>query len=232
MERAEPTVETRSDPSLADAFRLHIKSRLNVPPWVLLVQLFIGLGWLRAAVEKLIDPSWWSGAVITDFLNAHAEVTLPWYQMFVDSLVEPNLAAVTIVVVVAQAFAGIALLTGWRVLPALTTGLFLNLNFVAAGAVNPSLFYVICQMALLLWIFQDETTSTSRPLRLLSTASIALALINVPFISTLDPAAVVEDPAITLATVGLLTAVASRSGVRRPTEAKATAPADPRSPTR
>lgn len=54
----------------------------------------------------------------------------------------------------------------------------------------------------------------SGTLRLLATTSFVLVLLNGPFISTIDPAAVIEDPATVLVTLGLLTAVASRIGVR------------------
>ena len=202
-----------------EVLRDTIERRLDMPPWVLLVQAFIGLGWLRAAVEKLIDPSSWSGAVLTGFLAEHADRVLPWYDSLLDTVIAPNLLAVSIIVVVAQLFAGFALLSGWRVPAALAAGAFLNLNFIAAGAVNPSIFYLICQAALLLWILQSDHTVRTRHLRLLATASFAMVLLNVPFISTLDPAMVVEDPAMVLITLGLLTAVASRAGVHYSQEA-------------
>ena len=192
----------------------HLKRLFDLPPWVLLVQLFIGMGWLRAVVEKVIDPSWWNGSVLRDFLDAHADLTLPWYQPFLEHVIEPYLSVIAVTVVLAQLFAAVALLLGWRLLAGLAVGAFLNLSFMAAGAVNPSIFYLICQTALLLWILHSESEPKKRPLRLLATASFVLVLLNLPFISTIDPAAVIEDPATVLVTLGLLTAVASRIGVR------------------
>ena len=211
---AEDNSLATSGVSLGRTLQGHIEKRLNLPPWVLLVQVFIGLGWLRAVVEKVIDPFWWNGAVLRDFLDAHADLTLPWYRTFLETVIEPNLFVVAVTVVLAQLFAAVALLSGWRLLAGLAVGAFLNLNFMAAGAVNPSIFYLICQTALLLWILHGESEPKKRALRLLATASIVLVLLNVPFISTIDPAAVIEDPASVLVTLGLLTAVASRIGVR------------------
>lgn len=203
----------------------HIHQRFDLPPWVLLVQFFIGLGWLRAVAEKVIDPSWWEGAVLRDFLTGHADLALPWYRTFAETVIEPNLFVVAVTVVLAQLFAAVALLSGWRLSAGLAVGAFLNLNFMAAGAVNPSIFYLICQTALLLWILHGESGPKKRPLRLLATVSLLLVLLNVPFISTLDPAAVIEDPATVLVTLGLLTAVASRIGVHYSEEPRGSQPA-------
>ena len=212
--RVKAETAASSDSSPSEALRDQIEQRFRVPPWVLLVEVFIGLGWIRAAVEKIIDLNWWNGAVLTGFLESHSALTLPWYQAFVDNVVEPNILAISVTVVLAQLFAGLSLISGSKVLAGLATGAFLNLSFIAAGAVNPSIFYLVCEAALVLWILQSERRVSKRPLRLLATASFAVALLNVPFITTIDPQAVIEDPAIVLVTLGLLTAVASRVGVR------------------
>jgi hypothetical protein len=58
-------------------------------------------------------------------------------------------------VVASQVAAGVALVTGWRVGWALIAGMFLNLNFVLVGAVDPSIFYLVAQMALGLWMVDE-----------------------------------------------------------------------------
>ncbi|NND02816.1 MAG: hypothetical protein HKN91_08515 [Acidimicrobiia bacterium] len=214
--------EVVSDESPAEALRARIEQRINVPPWILLIQLFIGFGWIRAVVEKVIDFSWWNGEVLSGFLLEHADLTLSWYQPLLDAMVEPNLIMVSIVVVLAQIVAGVTLLSGRRVLLGLAVGSLLNLNFIAAGAVSPSVFYLICQASVLLWILHGEDGVKKRPLRLLATASSAVALLNLPFVSTFDPQAVIEDPATILVTFGVLTAVASSAGVRSSTTARLT----------
>src|SRR3712207_202863 len=32
------------------------------------IRVFLGLGWLRAAIEKLIEPMWWDGTALRFFL--------------------------------------------------------------------------------------------------------------------------------------------------------------------
>lgn len=191
-----------------------VETRISVPSWVLLVELFIGLGWIRAAVEKVIDPSWWNGTVLSDFITSHTSLTLPWYRAFLDSAVEPYLLPISITVVLAQLFAGITLVAGRMVLTGLTVGMFLNLSFIAAGAVNPSIFYLVCQGALLLWIIQNakESGVARRSFRWVPTVSFLVVLVNLPLVSTLDPAGVIEDPAMILVLFGLLMGVSSRVG--------------------
>ncbi len=187
-----------------------------MPAWVVLVQLFIGMGWARAATEKVIDPAWWNGTVLTEFVAAHRGTPLGWYGPFLENVVAPNVLMVSAVVLIAQVFAAFALVSGQTLLPGLAVGVLLNLNFVAAGAVNPSIFYLICQVGLVLWAIERNGAAGKRPLRLLATVSVALAVVNAPFVATLSPAGVIEDPAIILVTLGLLTAIASRVGVAAP----------------
>ena len=52
----------------------------GLPVWVVVTQVFLGLGWLRAAAEKLISGGWWRGEAIEAFLAEHEAQTLGWYQ--------------------------------------------------------------------------------------------------------------------------------------------------------
>ena len=183
--------------------------RAGLPSWVILTQLFIGLGWLRAAVEKLIDRSWWGGDPTLAFLAKHHESTLGWYQPFVDFVVDENIVAVSVFVVVAQLLAGLSLLSGRFLAVGLGLGVLLNLNFVAAGAVNPSAFYLISQGALALWLVERSRRRFRRPGLAATTAIMAtLGVISVPFISTISPERAVDDPALMFVTLGGLVAVA------------------------
>lgn len=38
------------------------------PSWVVLAELFLGVGWLRAATSKAIERDWWAGRTIADFV--------------------------------------------------------------------------------------------------------------------------------------------------------------------
>ncbi|RZV45412.1 MAG: hypothetical protein EX269_10005 [Acidimicrobiales bacterium] len=116
------------------------------------MQLFIGLSCLRAFTEKIASEDWWTGATIDQFLVEHNGMPLQWYQLFIDSVVAPNTSTVATVVLVAQLFAAVTLLSGRSVAEGLTVGMFLNLSFLTAGAASPSAFYLLAQGAVGLWL--------------------------------------------------------------------------------
>ncbi len=195
------TAPTRTPPLYQNAPPRRIRSLIDerifgLPIWVVITQLFLGLGWLRAAVEKLISTGWWRGDVIRMFLIDRQDQTLGWYQPFVDLVVSPLAAVVAAVVLVSQAAIGLSFLSGRFVGPALLAGMLLNLHFIAAGAVNPSAFYLVMQGAIALWL-AERTVAERRTSRILvATAALGavLAALSLPFISTVDPHGVIEDP--------------------------------------
>lgn len=199
----QPAVETAPEKVLAA-----VRDRLDAfPAWVLLIQVFIGLGWLRAGVEKLIDPSWWTGEYLTEFIADSEGVALAWYEPFLNIIVEPNAIATSLVVMLTQfAIAG-ALLAGKRVGPALAAGIFLNIQFIAAGAVTPSAFYVLAQAAVVLWLAENSIRrELTKWYDMALIAGATLTGLSVPLIETVDPAEVIHDPAVMMATVGTFTA--------------------------
>ena len=181
------------------------------PIWVLLIQVFIGLGWQRAAAEKLLSGPWWSGDVIRTFLIENQDATLDWYQPFLDLVVRPFSPLVAVVVLAVQIVAGASLLRGRFVGFALAAGVVLNLNFIAAGAVNPSAFYLVLQGAIALWL-AEQTRAVRRTGRALIGVSVlggGLAALSLPFMSSLDPHGVIDDPAAMLVTGGVLAVLSS-----------------------
>ena len=181
----------------------------GLPAWVVLTQLFIGLGWLRAAAEKMIDPSWWRGEGIASFLAEHEEQTLGWYAPFVDLVVSPYAAVFAAIVVLAQIVAGTSLVTGRFVGAGLAVGMFLNLNFMAAGAVNPSAFYLLSQGAVALWMV-ERSRAGRRARQLLQVVAVAAAtagVLSLPFLSNLHPSGVIDDPAAMFVLGGALTVI-------------------------
>ena len=124
---------------------------------MLVVELFLGLGWARAAGEKIIDVNWWTGDVLHEFLADHVPVTIGWYEPFLVRVVAPHVVLVAVTVVALQLFAGAALLTGRNRTAGLIIGMFLNLHVLAAGAVNPSAFYLLAQGAVLLAIAEARS---------------------------------------------------------------------------
>ncbi len=173
-------------------------------------QLFFGLGWLRAVGAKVIDTGWWTGDVIRAFVTDHQDVTLPWIEPVL-GIVVANAALVAVGVVIAQLLVGLALVTNRAVLPALAVGGLLNVAFLAVGAVNPSAFYLVGQGAVALWIVGRRPASTglSIGLQLATAVTVALAVVSAPFITTIHPAEVIDDPGVMLVLLAGLTAVAA-----------------------
>lgn len=187
----------------------------GVPPWVLLIQLFIGFGWLRAATEKVLDGQWWSGRPILVFLDSHADSRVGWFDAAVELFIAPNVVLVASVVVVAQLMVGAALVGGRHTGPALAAGMALNLHFLLAGAVDPSIFYLVAQGAVGLWLLDTRETLRPGTLAALQTGTLAVIGSSLPFISTLHPQRVIEDPALVLVFFGALVLVAAESLQRR-----------------
>ncbi|MBV7339736.1 DoxX family membrane protein [Chloroflexi bacterium TSY] len=120
--------------------------------YLLPVRLFLGLGWLRAGVEKIIEPSWHNGDALIAFLQqqlAADAVYFPFYQTLIVHLFLPNAAILAWIILIGELLAGLAIITGTLTNLALLGGLFMNVNFVLAGVVNPSAFYIVIQSMLL-----------------------------------------------------------------------------------
>lgn len=116
------------------------------------VRLFIGLGWLRSSVEKLVDPEWSSGAALHQFFAeriADGDVAFPFYQLLMEGIFSTHAPLLSKIIMAGEFYCGIAIIIGLFIRPALLAGLFMNLNFILAGSVNPSAFYIVIQLTLL-----------------------------------------------------------------------------------
>ncbi|NNF65042.1 MAG: hypothetical protein HKN07_12410, partial [Acidimicrobiia bacterium] len=60
----------------------------NLPAFLIPLQLFLGAGWLRAAISNGSQSDWWSGGYLENFLIDQTS-TIPWYRAFLDFAVEP-----------------------------------------------------------------------------------------------------------------------------------------------
>ncbi|MFV0257230.1 MAG: hypothetical protein ACK5PP_02110, partial [Acidimicrobiales bacterium] len=175
--------------------------------WMLITMLFFGLGWSRAAAEKVIDPAWWNGSRLADFVADHTDHALGWYRPFLVGFVGDHTVTVAAVVVVLQLVAAVTLLTGWRLEAGLAAGMLFNLHFPAAGAVNPSAFYLIGQGAVALALCQATGRPSHRILLAAEIGVVALAVASAPSLRTLHPAEVIEDPAAMVFTVAALVVI-------------------------
>ncbi len=119
--------------------------------YLLPLRLFIGIGWVRASLEKLLEAPWHSGAALTKFLNtqlADGHVVFPFYRSLITDVFAPNVLALSWIIIAGQLLVGAALMAGACTNFALLCGMFMNLNFILAGRVNPSAFYMVIQTVL------------------------------------------------------------------------------------
>ena len=170
------------------------------------LRVFLALGWMRAAASKVIDVTWWRGDYLRAFLVEHREAMLPFATPVAAIIDSPIAIGVALVVLVAQVAVAGCLLTGRYLRPSLWVACAMNVSFVVFGAVNPSAFYLIMQLTLLL---AGSTMRTpSQPPRAVAAIAgwVLVAAALLPFVRTLHPAAVIDDPALMLATLAGLRA--------------------------
>lgn len=180
------------------------------PSWILLVELFIGLGWIRAAVDKVVSPDWWRGDVIREFVDTMSGEGLPWWEPLLDGVVLEVPALVAGAVLVGQVVAGVSLLSGRWLGLGLTVGMTMNLAFVLSGAIDPSVFYLISQAVIALWLYENHADAEvgRRSLRGFAMAAVVVAVASAPFISTLDPMRVIDDAATVVVTYAVTIGIA------------------------
>jgi uncharacterized membrane protein YphA (DoxX/SURF4 family) len=183
--------------------------------WVLIVPLriFLAAGWLRASAEKIVDGEWLHGDGVRSFLTSERPLALPFARPVMDNLLHPCAIAVAVVVLVAEVFSGIAIATGRGLRAGLWIGVGLNVAFVACGRVNPSAFYLVMELVLLLALAEGvigrvpPNRQPLRPVAALLATGLGVALL--PFIRTLRPADVIADPAAMLAFLSIIVGLAN-----------------------
>lgn len=169
-------------------------------------RIFLALGWTRAGIEKLIDGTWWTGDYLLNFLDAQQATALPFATFFTDMIGSRMAILVSFIVLVLELVLGFCLLTGRRLATALVGASALNIAFVALGAVNPSAFYLVIQLALIMGLVATRPLGPLRQNLTVIGGCLFGALAMTPFISTLHPHGVIDDPAIMLATLAILVA--------------------------
>jgi thiosulfate dehydrogenase [quinone] large subunit len=198
--------DARELPRLAHQPHHHLAVVMLLP-----LRLFLAAGWLRAGAEKVIDPQWWTGAKLRGFLKAQHNEALPFFRPIMDHLIEPGARTVAIVVVVTQIAIGLAIAIGKPMRLALRWGFLLNVVFIMAGKVNPSCFYLVMEIVLLFAIADGTigvrpTTPSWRTVVAAGASGVA-AIAVAPYIRTIEPAEVIEDPAMMLVFLGFIMAV-------------------------
>jgi uncharacterized membrane protein YphA (DoxX/SURF4 family) len=200
-------VATRSAASRAPHQATHHSAVVVLLP----LRLFLAAGWLRAAAEKLIDPQWWSGDKLRTFLSTQHHDALPFFRPVMDHVLAPGAQAVAVIVVLTQLACGIAIGIGKPLRLALRWTVVLNVVFILAGKVNPSAFYLVMEIVMLFAIADGmigvRPSTPSRRTVALAATSTVLAAAVVPYIRTIEPSKVIDDPAMMLTFLGVITAV-------------------------
>ncbi len=183
----------------------------------MLPQLFLACGWLRVATEHAIDRSWWSGTALTEFVgSADTKMSIGFYEPFLDAIVQIP-ALISVVVLVTELAVGVMLALNARPLIALVAGGFLNVQFMLAGVVNPSAFYLILAFIGIQWRMERELSPVKswRAARWSALFAAAMFVLFALYISTLHPAMAMEDPALVLIFLSALFALGARCTHKR-----------------
>jgi uncharacterized membrane protein YphA (DoxX/SURF4 family) len=188
------------------------------------LRLFLAAGWLRAGTEKLIEPQWWNGVQLRKFLVGQHDTALPFFRPIMDRVIAPGAITVAVVVAVTQIACGLAIGLGKHLRLALRWACLMNVIFILAGRVNPSAFYLIMEIVLLFAIADGTmgvrpTQPTGRTV-VAAGVSLTIAAAMVPFVRTIEPSEVIEDPAMMLVFLGVVVAItllARRATYRPPT---------------
>jgi uncharacterized membrane protein YphA (DoxX/SURF4 family) len=191
--------------------RLHRPTHHTAVVVLLPLRLFLALGWLRASAEKLIDPQWWSGAKLHTFLTNQHDAALPFFRPVMEHVIAPQAQFVAIVVAITQLLCGITIAIGRPMRLALRWAFLMNVVFIMTGKVNPSCFYLVMELVLLFAIADGtigmRPSVPSRRSVGVAAMSAVLAAATVPYVRTLEPAKVIEDPAMMLVTLGVITSI-------------------------
>ncbi len=182
----------------------------KLPSWVLLPQIFLAAGWGRAAVAHALSGDWWRGQEVLDFVATETEHRVGAYGYVLRWIVEPLPTTTAVVVVTGQLLVAVMLALNYRVGVALGIGAFLNIQFILAGAVNPSIFYLVATLGIVVWRLETAASPATirRLARVTPYAAVAVAVALTPSVRSLDPETAKEDPALVLIFLAALTTAA------------------------
>lgn len=177
-----------------------INSYQRLPSWALLPQIFLAAGWGRAGVAHALSRRWWNGEEILEFVALDTGLQVGVYRYVLTWIVEPFPVVTAAAVGVAELVIAILLAVNYRVKVALALGAFLNVQFMLAGVVNPSIFYLVASLGIAIW--RLETTASpatiSRLTRISLGFGLAAAAFLAPSVRTIEPETAIEDPALVL----------------------------------
>jgi hypothetical protein len=171
----------------------------GLPSWALLIQIFLAAGWGRAALAHALSRGWWTGAEIEEFVAAETDLAIGLYRPVLDGPVLDRPAATAAVVLVAELIVAVMLALNVRAAWALAIGAFLNVQFISAGVVNPSIFYLVAALAIVFGRLESRGPLGVRRRTQIAAVLGAIAIpLLVPWVRTVRPDQAIEDPALVL----------------------------------
>lgn len=178
----------------------------KLPGWIVLPQLFLAAGWGRAGLAHSLSSEWWNGRELLDFVATETERRVRGYQYVLTGIVEPFPSAVATAIALAELLIGVMLLLNHRASVALGLGAFLNLQFMLAGVVNPSVFYLVAAMGIVIWRLETvgDPVTIARLSRKGPMVAVVCAGLLAPSVETVKPDHAMEDPALVLIFVAAL----------------------------
>lgn len=184
-----------------------------VHAWIVLlpIRLFLAAGWLRAAAEKVFEPTWFDGDPIRTFLTRGLDAAPLWWQPVMEFVLLPAAQPFAIAVFIGQIATAVGLVLGLWLRVALWGGIVMNVAFMLCGAVNPSVFYLLFEISLLMALDAGlmgwRRKRPWRPTKIDAAAWLLLVVLMVPSIRTIDPHHVIEDPGAVFACIGAILAI-------------------------
>ncbi len=126
----------------------------------MVIRIFVGMQWIEAGWSKFTSDAWigtQSGQALAGFVQgalsktggAHPDVQ-GWYAAFLQNVVLPHASVWAYIVTYGELLIGIALIIGLFTGIAAFFGLFMNFNFLLAGAVSINPILLIIQLFLVL----------------------------------------------------------------------------------
>jgi thiosulfate dehydrogenase [quinone] large subunit len=115
------------------------------------LRLFIGIGWMRAGLEKTADTSWYDGSAIRSFLHQQLEsgaISFEFHEWLANGILDAIAMPLGWALILVQLVIGVAIFFGTYTNLALLVGVYLNVNFMALGVISPSAFYIVIQVVL------------------------------------------------------------------------------------
>lgn len=178
----------------------------GLPTWALLIQIFLAVGWGRAALAHGLSSRWWSGAEVLEFVELETDLAIGFYRRFLDGPVTSFPVATAVIVVATQLLVAIMLGLNTRAEWFLGVAALLNVQFIAAGAVNPSIFYLVATLAITFGRIEANggLFSLRRQTRIAVCVGSVAVLLLIPWVKTVRPDGAIEDPALVLIFLTLL----------------------------